>query len=71
MIADAIERDGADAADAADAGAARRFGCPLADCAFAARSGDDLYCHLLVTHRKSDLGAALVDRDGDRSAGGD
>ncbi|MFB6303734.1 MAG: hypothetical protein ABEH47_01100 [Haloferacaceae archaeon] len=46
-----------------DGDLAAGHGCPLADCAHRARSPDDLYCHLLVTHRKSDLGAALVDRD--------
>lgn len=50
--------------DDADGDGAARHPCPLADCPHAARTRDDLYCHLLVEHRKSDLGAALVDRDG-------
>lgn len=36
------------------------YPCPLCDCA--ARTTDDLYSHLVVSHRKSRLARALLDR---------
>ena len=36
------------------------YGCPLCNCG--ADSEDDIYCHLLVSHRKSTLAGALLER---------
>jgi len=38
----------------------QRYACPLCNCG--ADSEDDIYCHLLVTHRKSALADALLER---------
>jgi hypothetical protein len=36
------------------------YGCPLCNCG--ADSEDDIYCHLLVSHRKSALVDALLEK---------
>lgn len=51
---------------------AYEYPCPLCECA--ARTPDDLQSHLLVSHRKSQLAEALLDRSAkprgaDQSAG--
>ncbi len=46
---------------ASDRGAkSHTYGCPLCNCG--ADSEDDIYCHLLVSHRKSALVDALLER---------
>ncbi len=40
--------------------AGHRYGCPLCNCG--ADSEDDIYCHLLVSHRKSALATALLEQ---------
>ncbi|EMA00636.1 hypothetical protein C437_17587 [Haloarcula vallismortis ATCC 29715] len=49
---------------ATEAAKSDTYGCPLCNCG--ADSEDDIYCHLLVSHRKSALANALLERvDGD------
>ncbi|KAA9399164.1 hypothetical protein Har1130_13245 [Haloarcula sp. CBA1130] len=45
---------------ATEAAGSHTYGCPLCNCG--ADSEDDIYCHLLVSHRKSALVAALLER---------
>ncbi|WP_200830839.1 hypothetical protein [Haloarcula mannanilytica] len=45
---------------ATEAAAGHTYGCPLCNCG--ADSKDDIYCHLLVSHRKSALADALLER---------
>lgn len=45
---------------ATETATSQRYACPLCNCG--ADSEDDIYCHLLVSHRKSALADALLDR---------
>jgi|GEM_PF-1339834 len=45
---------------ATEAATSHTYGCPLCNCG--ADSEDDIYCHLLVSHRKSALADALLEK---------
>ena len=45
---------------ATEAKSGHTYGCPLCNCG--ADSENDIYCHLLVSHRKSTLVDALLER---------
>lgn len=45
---------------ATETAASQKYACPLCNCG--ADSKDDIYCHLLVSHRKSTLAGALLER---------
>ncbi len=47
---------------ATEAAKSHTYGCPLCNCG--ADSEDDIYCHLLVSHRKSAVVGALLERVG-------